>query len=456
MRKVQKRQIEEIIRQMEEAHNEIKRCMEKGSVAQSEELLADCQNAAVAIGTLIEETEGEGHFAVTVLEEYCELVYQIYEELSLDRNVNANKVYKSLRQKLIKASNSIKNDIKIRTEAVFLPYKASMWDSLESVWKAADADPDCDAYVIPIPYFDKNPDGSFKEEHYEGNQYPKYVPVTRYDAFDFGKHMPDVIYIHNGYDDWNLVTSVHPDFYSQNLKKYTEELVYIPYFVLGEIDPDNEQAVEGMKHFCFMPGIINADKVIVQSEDMKKIYVREYLKAAKRYGLTGNHLYRPYLEKKFMGTGSPKFDKVLNTKKEDLEIPAEWLKVIEKPDGSWKKIVFYNIGVSALLHDEDKLLRKMESVFEIFKENRNEVALLWRPHPLIQATIESMRPQLWETYRDIRNRYVEEGWGIYDDSADVERAVVISDAYYGVGSSSVVQMYRKTGKLMMMQDITVI
>ena len=157
-----------------------------------------------------------------------------------------------------------------------------------------------------------------------------------------------------------------------------------------------------------------------------------------------------------MGTGSPKFDKVLNTKKEDLEIPAEWLKVIEKPDGSWKKIVFYNIGVSALLHDEDKLLRKMESVFEIFKENRNEVALLWRPHPLIQATIESMRPQLWETYRDIRNRYVEEGWGIYDDSADVERAVVISDAYYGVGSSSVVQMYRKTGKLMMMQDITVI
>jgi len=342
--------------------------MEKGSVAQSEELLADCQNAAVAIGTLIEETEGEGHFAVTVLEEYCELVYQIYEELSLDRNVNANKVYKSLRQKLIKASNSIKNDIKIRTEAVFLPYKASMWDSLESVWKAADADPDCDAYVIPIPYFDKNPDGSFKEEHYEGNQYPKYVPVTRYDAFDFGKHMPDVIYIHNGYDDWNLVTSVHPDFYSQNLKKYTEELVYIPYFVLGEIDPDNEQAVEGMKHFCFMPGIINADKVIVQSEDMKKIYVREYLKAAKRYGLTGNHLYRPYLEKKFMGTGSPKFDKVLNTKKEDLEIPDEWLKIIKKPDGSFKKVVFYNTGISALLQYSEDMLIKLESVFGIFKE----------------------------------------------------------------------------------------
>ena len=453
MRKTQKRQIEEIIRQMEEAHGEMKRYIEKGIVAQVEELLADCQNAAVAIGTLIENTEGEEHPAVTVLEEYCELVYQIYEYLSSDSSVNANKIYKSLRQKLIKASNSIRNDIKIRTEAVFLPYKASMWDSLESVWKAADADPDCDAYVIPIPYFDKNPDGSFKEEHYEGNQYPNYVPITRYDAFDFGKHMPDVIYIHNGYDDWNLVTSVHPDFYSRNLKNYTEELVYIPYFVLGEIDPDDEQAAEGMKHFCFMPGIINADKVIVQSENMKKVYIREYLKAAKKYGLTGKHLDRTYLEKKFLGIGSPKFDKVLNTKKEDLEIPDEWLKIIKKPDGTWKKIVFYNTSISALLQYNERMLWKMEYVFRVFQKNREDVTLLWRPHPLIKATIESMRPQLWTEYDRFVRRYQQEGWGIYDDTADLNRAVALSDAYYGDGSSSVVQVCQRVNMPVMVQDV---
>lgn len=452
MRKAQKRQIEETIRQMEEAHGEMKRCIEKGIAAQAKELLAECQNAAVAIGTLIENMEGEGHSAVTVLEEYCELVYQIHEHLSSGSSINANKIYKSLRQKLIKASNSIRNNIKIRREAVFLPYKASMWDSMESIWKAADADPDCDAYVIPIPYLDKSPDGSFKKEHYEGEQYPDYVPITRYDAFDFGKHMPDVIYIHNGYDDWNLVTSIHPNFYSRNLKKYTEELIYVPYFVLGEIDPDNEQSVEGIKHFCFMPGIINADKVIVQSENMKKIYVREYLKAAKECGLTGKHLDRMYLEKKFLGTGSPKFDKVLNTKKEDLEIPAEWLKIIQKPDGSRKKVVFYNISISALLKYSEKMLCKMESVFEIFKKNRDEVALLWRPHPLIQATIESMRPQLWEAYQELKNRYIEEDWGIYDDSADVDRAVVLADAYYG-DESSVVQLCQKKGMPVMVQNV---
>lgn len=79
--------------------------------------------------------------------------------------------------------------------------------------------------------------------------------------------------------------------------------------------------------------------------------------------------------------------------------------------------------------------------------------LLWRPHPLIQATIESMRPGLWKEYKELVSKYRQEGWGIYDDSPDVDRAVVISDAYYGDGSSSVVQLYRKTGKTFMIQDV---
>lgn len=138
-----------------------------------------------------------------------------------------------------------------------------------------------------------------------------------------------------------------------------------------------------------------------------------------------------------------------------MDVPAAWLRIIEKPDGSRKKIVFYNTSVSALLQHSEKMLEKMESVFEIFKENKDEVALLWRPHPLIRATIESMRPQLWEEYREIRDRYIEEGWGIYDDSADVDRAVVLSDAYYG-DASSVVHLCKKSGKLIMLQDVDVV
>ena len=87
------------------------------------------------------------------------------------------------------------------------------------MWKAADEDPDCDAYVIPIPYYDKNQDGSFGEMHYEGDQYPDYVPITAYDEFDFQSHHPDMIFIHNPYDQYNYVTSVDPFLYRPQLKK---------------------------------------------------------------------------------------------------------------------------------------------------------------------------------------------------------------------------------------------
>lgn len=455
MRKVQKKQIEELLDLLEQAHDELKRFVENKEFGNAMELLGQCQESAVRIGELIEMEEGEAAPTIVKLENYCEVLYKIYEELSSDSITAAVKLYKPLRKALIQVVNSVRNEIKVRLEVVFLPYKASMWDSLESVWRAADADEDTDAYVIPIPYYDRNPDGSFKEEHYEGDQYPEYVPVIRYDEYDLEIRRPDVIYIHNPYDEYNHVTSVHPYFYSKNLRNFTDKLVYIPYFVLREIDPKNQTAVDGMKHFCFTPGTIYAHQVIVQSENMRQIYINEYWKAAKEMGLSGEHLDRKFLEKKFLGTGSPKFDKVLHTRKEDLKIPEEWQRVIEKPNGSWKKIVFYNTSVSMLLLHGEKMLRKMESVFEIFKAEKDEVALLWRPHPLVQATIQSMRPQLWEMYQEIVERYQEERWGIYDDSADLDRAIVVSDAYYGDGSS-VVQLCRKAKMPVMMQNVEVL
>ncbi len=449
MRKTQKQQIEDLLSLMKEAHEQIRKYIRQGSIPQTMELLEDCQNSAITIGTLVENTEGEGHPTVALLEAYCEYIYWIYQMLEENsKEINADKIGKQLRKKLIKVENSVKNDIPTRTEVVFLPYKASMWDSLESVWKAADKDPNCDAYVVPIPYYDKNPDGSFREMHYEGGQYPDYVPIVWYQNYDFEKRRPDKIYIHNPYDERNYITSIHPSFYSKKLKEYTEELVYIPYFILGEIDPNNQQAVDGIKHFCVVPGVINADKVVVQSEDMRQAYIKV---------LTGTYgeETREYWTQKILGSGSPKVDKVLNTRKEDLTIPEEWLRIIRKPDGSWKKIVFYNTGLGALLQQNEKMLVKIQDVLRVFWENRDEVALLWRPHPLIKATIESMRPQLWERYRGIVEQYRKENWGIYDDTADMDRAIVLSDAYYG-DASSVVQLYRKTGKPMMLQNAEVL
>lgn len=187
----------------------------------------------------------------------------------------------------------------------------------------------------------------------------------------------------------------------------------------------------------------------MQSENMKKIYIDVLTEFMKR-NLKGDT--RKYWEKKILGLGSPKTDKILAAGKEDMKVPKEWLKIIEKEDGSRKKVIFYNTGLTTLLQHGEKLLDKIEDTFREFRKKQEEIALLWRPHPLFRATIASMRPGLEERYERIVEAYCREGWGIYDDTSDLDKAVVISDAYYG-DASSVVQLYQKTGKPIMYQDV---
>lgn len=445
MRRYKKKELLETADMLVEANEVIGRLC-KSNTERALEILEQCQESAILLGNLI-ESKGDGYAElVEVLENYCENIYQMSTVLSDEEQIR--KLSKKIQKQLTYLNNKIRNEIpEDKREVVFFPYKASMWDSLESVWMAADVDEDTDAYVVPIPYYDKNPDGSFREMHYEGNEYPDYVPVTNYEEYDFEERRPDIIFIHNPYDKYNYVTSVHPRFYSDNLKKFTEKLVYIPYFILGEVKPDDDAAIEGMKHFCINAAVRNADKVIVQSEDMRQVYIKVLTEES-----GGSEEARKYWEGKIDGSGSPKVDKVLRTKREDLEIPKEWMKVIQEPDGSFKKIIFYNTSVTALLEHNERMLKKMESVFQLFQERKDEVALLWRPHPLMESTVISMRPELWEKYKEIREKYREEGWGIYDDTTDMDRAVILSDAYYG-DWSSIVHLYQKTGKPVMIQDV---
>ena len=454
MRERHKQEIMDFIQSLHQAHEEIRGALNSHNFISVQNMLSECQEFAITLGNTIETLEGEGHITVSFVEEYCEVLFHIFENISQNQ-INENKIYKTLKKQLLKIENSAKNDIHTRKEVVFFPYKASMWDSLESVYLAAREDESCDAYVVPIPYYDKLPDDSLGELHYEGNEYPADIEITYYEDYNLEERRPDAIYIHNPYDRCNVVTCVPEQYFCSSLKKHTDCLVYIPYFILDEIEPDNQPAVDSIKHFCFLPGTIWADKVIVQSEKMRQIYINEYIKAAKEIGLTGEHTDRKKLEEKILGLGSPKLDKVHSTRKDDLEMPAEWRKIIEKPDGTWKKIIFYNTSIGAMLQNEEKMLEKMKSVFQTFREQKDEVALLWRPHPLLENTIKSMKPRMREAYEKLVQEYRNAGWGIYDDTAELDRAVVLSDAYYG-DKSSVVQVYQETGKPVMIQNVEVL
>lgn len=430
----------------EQAHGSIVTALNAGNVDVAMGLLEDCQDGAIALGTRIEEIKGKGHATVSVLEKYCEVLYTIHESISNNVDMDIECITALLQDNFSEIKQSVKTNILERKEAVFLPYKASMWDSMESIWRAADADPNCDAYVIPIPYYDKGVDGTLGEMHYEGDQYPEYVPILDYNTFDFGTHHPDMIFIHNPYDEYNLVTSVHPFFYSRNIKKCTDKLIYIPYFVLGEISPGNWRAVNNMRHFCTMPGVVNADKVIVQSEDMRKIYIRVLTNFC-------GEKTQSIWEEKIMGLGSPKYDRILDASIGNVT-PEDWNTVLYKENGDKKKVILYNTSLGALLEHGEEMLNKIEQVLAVFKEKKEEIALLWRPHPLINATIQSMRPQLWERYEKIVKTYKEEKWGIFDETADLDRAIKHGDAYYG-DPSSVIHLCREVGMPVLIQNVEV-
>lgn len=413
MRKYQKKQIQNILELLKQAQEQLLCAIHHGKTSDALQLLADCQDGAIAIGNMIEESEGEGFATVSLIEDYCEQIYLFHEEIASENMIDAEESYQTVNRLLEQMTASAANDIPTRIEAVFLPYKAAMWDSLESVWQAAAADPDCDAYVIPIPYYDRNEDGSFREMHYEADLFPKDVPIVKYDEYDFGKRMPDMIFIHNPYDEHNYVTSVHPFFYSKNLKQFTDCLIYIPYFATSGGFGEGQELCSAY---------IYADYIVVQSEK----YIDFYDERIPR--------------EKFLPFGSPKFDSVIHKCQNPPMPPEEWQKML-----AGKKVYFYNTSLTGMLADTEAFLKKMRYVFDNFK-GREDACLLWRPHPLMESTFQSMRPEYMEQFLALKEEFISDRIGIYDTTSDIESTIALSDVYIGDAGTSVTSLFGVVGK----------
>lgn len=389
-----------------------------------ETFLEDCQTLAVAIGEALETRNENVVEIVHLLEECCEGFYNILENNDdFEKNIH-------LIDSLLSDVQLIKDKINItlsddKKEIVFLPYKSSMWDSMETIWIQAKNDPEVDVSVIPIPYFSKNKDGSLKEWHYEGEDFPKYVPIVDYKTYDIEWNRPDVIFIHNPYDEYNYVTSVHPHYYSSRLKSYTKCLVYVPYFLFPGVPEE---------HFVMTAGVINADLVFVQNQRVRKFYIETL---CKKMGENTD-----ILENKIVALGSPKTDKLLNTKLKDINIPDDWKKMI-----SDKKVVFFNTNISMLLKNKEYIIENLRRIFDIIRKHP-KCTVIWREHPLSMSTIDTMIPEIKEDYLMLKRQFVEEKWGILDLNSDPYMAMIVSDCYFGAGGS-LAAIYPISGKPIM-------
>lgn len=309
--------------------------------------------------------------------------------------------------------------VKATYTVVFLPYNAAMWDSFHTIWEAAEADPQCEAIVVPIPFAELTPERTPKEWRMHDKDLPAEVPVTDYRTFDLAAVHPDVVYVHNPYDGYNTVTSVHPDYYSEALRPHCELLVYVPYWVSGtQLD----------EHFDKHPSFERFDKVIYQNEEFAQRAIGQWS------------------SNKIVPLGSPKFDYVHAS---GGALPHAWADKI-----AGKTVLLYLTSVAGLLRSRDQMLRKLDHVLDAVRGNE-DVVLWWRPHPLERATIDSMAPDLGKAYDALVARARGMSRVILDTSMDLQRAIHWTNAYYGQ-FSSVVVLYGLTGKPMVIEEDTVV
>ena len=322
-------------------------------------------------------------------------------------------------------------------KVVFMPVFASMWDSLAPLYYEHMNNWD-ECVVLPMPYYTKSMGGDLKSWRYDIATLPMGAEVKKEHRYlsrlnavsDICTEIlkildlvqPDVIYINNPYDGCNVVTSVPSSLYSKELKKHTKKLIYVPYF-----------AMKGNSisfHFVNMPGVKNADEVIVDSEEQRQAYVKVF----GQYSI-------PHPEK-VKARPSTKIEYLRMVRETGIVLPESWsVKIAAK-----KKVIFFNTTINMLSQNVSAYLEHLKHELYQFYENRhNDELILWRPHPLFLDTIIAFGPSYAVDYQKMVADFILRDYGIFDDSGDLQTAILVSDEYYG-DESSVVRLFEALDK----------
>lgn len=315
---------------------------------------------------------------------------------------------------------------------LFLPYKYSMWDSFESIFEAAKEDENCESYVMPIPYYDKDQEGNLTEIHDESGLYPGDVGIISWQDNQVDEIDPDVIFIHNPYDGNNLLTSIHPDYYTNKLVCKDRVVIYVPYYVSYTEDAGISVFMGDAEYYT--------DYVIVQSEWYKEKFELEMLKH--NILNDGN---------KFIVLGNPKYDKIRSLNKYEYPLKDDWKEKLFDESGNKKFTVLLDTTLEILLEKREKLLDKIVDIIAFFEKN-DYLALIWRPHPLIEPTLRNMCPELIPTYVKLVELFDRLDNCIFDDTNDMHTAMAWSDAFMGK-YGSMIELYRVTKKPTIMLEV---
>ena len=334
-----------------------------------------------------------------------------------------------------------KKDYKDKKMVVFMPFKAKYWNMMAGLWKEYERSGEYTLIAIPAPYYYKNIDGTV-EKFNDDKQYPEYVKIVSPENFDFDNEYVEKIIIQNPYDSYNATTTVHPQFYAKKLAMCTKELIYIPYFETEEINPSDMRAYVSMDSYVTMPGVVYSDKVIVQSEGIKALYVK---KLSEYFGEETRDIWNT----KIIGNGKHYIEMENSDSKYD-DIPEKWKGYIKKSDGSYKKVILYFICTNDVLENGHRVFDKIKRSMDTFLEYEDSVVPLMMFESNIDEILQMDNPELLEDYNEIKMNFTQ----YIVNENELDKAMNLCDAFYGDAGSEA-QLCRNSGKPVMIQNVEI-
>lgn len=281
----------------------------------------------------------------------------------------------------------------------FMPYKAAMFDCMETVYLAAKAH-GLTADIVPLIY-QSFPDGIW---HNESN-YFEYDTIT-FDEFTQRKY--DYIIIHYPYDGNNNVTKLAPHEFSDNLRQYGE-LVYIPYH--GNI------AAPEWKRFFTHPGAVNSDAIVLGSDD----------------------------DVRWFKEVNPNYSGTIIRSKRSLKSECA---IYHQDDPMPKEYTVLAHPITLVLgtlhtftqNPADRIAKHRQVLQKLMQE---EGSIIYRPHPLVRDAIAVMQPAYLAQYDSMLADFKERV--IVDESPFLSRTLRAADKMV-CDNSSVTRTWIPTGK----------
>lgn len=271
----------------------------------------------------------------------------------------------------------------------FLPYKRSMWNSMESVYQEC-LKTDAAACILPLPYY-LMPEKKVVCEL-------DLFPVNALDISMLQKISFDYLVIHYPYDGNNKVTSMLPEYYTAELRNYGK-VIFIPYSCTPGI------------FTRLHSGLANIDYAFLCSEAECDAFVSEW--QTRGVDFSG----------RVFGFGSPKMDAMEKCSRGSATLVINSLApYLSAP---FVKIDAYQ---TVITHEIERGRK-----------------VIFRPHPLLRQTIRSMRPDTEEAYNEFAEWCKAQENVIYDETEDLEHALEQAD-YLVSDPSSVLEMWQSTGR----------